>query len=365
MRQSHTSTWLLTILTTYLSQTRFCAASPISDLWSVLSNGTSILQQRCATPCGYYGQVCCESGETCYTDPSNNQASCSAYAAQATAAPTAAGCDTCTGSWVYWTSTITITGSSAVCSTYSSSQTWQPTSVYVAPAPAVTTAAGVYCGSGQTSCGNICCASGQYCQWEGQCAGGAVTSYVQTSYASYTAPLRPTTIATSTVASTVGFLPAVTTGAGVTIASDMGGGGLSGGAIAGIVIGVIIGIIILILLCICCCFGAAASSILGFFGIGRKKERRHTETEEYYHRQGSRADGRTWYGSANRPPPKKKSSGIGGAGLLAALAGVAAAIGLGKRKERKRRDEKSDYTSSYGSYTSYCEYIFMMLNRWT
>jgi len=150
----------------------------------------------------------------------------------------------------------------------------------------------------------------------------------------------------------VGFQPAVTTGANVTIAQESTGGGLSGGAIAGIVIGVILGIIILILLCICLCFGAAASSILGFFGIGGNRRRTERRREvEVYERHGSRADGRSWYG--NRPPPKKKSNNIGvGAGALAALAGFAAAVGLGRRNTKKRSEKSSESSSSYYSSES-------------
>lgn len=365
MRRSQSTTWLLTILTSFYSQIHHSTASPISDLWSVLADGTHILQARCENSCGYYGQVCCASDETCYTDPSNQQASCSAAAPQVTAAPTyggsSGGCDTCSSSYVYWTSTFTGSDLVTYCSTYSSM--WYPTSTYTPPQ---TTAAPVNCDTsgGGCACGPICCDGSQYCQYEGQCAPKAMSSYIQTqtyvptsSYASYTAPLRPTTVATTipTVTTTLGFQPAVTQGSNVTIAADMGGGGLSGGAIAGIVIGVILGIIFLILLCICLCFGAAASSILAFFGLGGKKKESRRVTEERYHHSGSRADGRTWYG-AGKPPPKKKKSGIGaGAGLLAALAGFGAAVGFGKAK--RRRDEKSESSSGYGygSYTSYCE----------
>ena len=245
MRRAQSSTWLLTVLTTYLSHTQRTHASPITDLWAVLSNGTQILQARCANSCGYYGQVCCETGEVCYTDPSNQQASCSAAAAQITPAPTYAGssgCDTCQQSYVYWTSTFT--GSDLVehCSTYSSM--YYPASTYVAPPQ--TTAAAVNCDTsgGGCSCGPICCTGDQYCQYEGQCAPKVHSSYVQpqtwysSTYASYTAPLRPTTVATvtptATVTTTLGFQPAVTQGSNVTIASDMSSSGLSGGAIAGI-----------------------------------------------------------------------------------------------------------------------------------
>lgn len=159
---------------------------------------------------------------------------------------------------------------------------------------------------------------------------------------------------------TVGFQPAVTTGAGITIASESGGGGLSGGAIAGIVIGVIAAIILLVLICVCCCVSTAFSGILAFFGLGNKDKKKRRTEETYYHRDGSRADGRTWYGT-NKAPQKKKEKGVGIAGaILALFAGCAAAIGLSKASDkRKRRDEKSDYTSSYGSYdSSYGEYMF-------
>lgn len=257
---------------------------------------------------------------------------------------------------MYWTSTFTRTDLITYYQTYSS-YVGGPATTYNPPPQ--TTAQGVTCDSsiGQCACGPICCASWQYCLVEGQCA-PKQTSVVQTTFESYTAPLRPTSQGMVTITTTinptttVGFQPAVTTGANVTIATDGGGGGLSGGAIAGIVIGVIAGVILLILLCLCLCAGAALDGILTFFGCRRRRDRRPTEEVEYYHRHGSRADGRTWYGGSGRPPPPKKRRGWGWGTIFAGgLFAFLAALCLGRRR---RRDEKSDLSSSYysSSYSS-------------
>ncbi|KAI9670688.1 MAG: hypothetical protein M1831_005908 [Alyxoria varia] len=331
---------------------QLATASPLS-LDTNAAEQNSTLEKRCANPCGYFEQVCCGQGQTCYTDD-NNQAQCgSGGQATAVATPASGG----SGYWQYWTSFYVVTDTETKTQIYSS---------YVGhlSAQATETAAAAKCdwNQGESSCGNICCSQGEYCQVHGQCSGAA---------SSYSAPLRPTSSGDSIVTqtsysttTTVPFGTPIATGqsAGLTAAEASGGGGLSGGAIAGIVIGVIIAIIILLLLCLIFCFRAAWNGLLAFFGLGKTRRRRETVEYESYHRsgRGGGGGGRTWYG-APRPrrtertttTTKKKS---GGGPLVAGFGGLATALGFKKRQEdRKRRirDEKSDYTSSYGTYSDY------------
>lgn len=313
--------------------------------------------KRCENPCGYYGQLCCASGDTCYTD-SLGQAQCSAgggVAATQVQSPA--------GTYQYYTTTYVQTDLTTVTSTWS-----QLIAVTTAAAPA---SSSCQYEVGQSPCGNVCCNSGQYCQQAGMCVAVPGSSGYYSSLATVTvtntagAPLRPTSNTVTTLTQTgqtgsatttvpyqtpVGTNGAVLTGA----QEESNGGGLSGGAIAGIVIGVIAGIIILFLICACCCFKGLIDGLLGIFGLGGRRRRRTEEVEVYEERHHH--GGRTWYG-ANRPSggtvveeKKKKDSGLGGlakAGLF--LGGLAAILGL-KRKRDERRDDKSD--SGYSYYDS-------------
>ncbi len=319
------------------------------------------VRKRCTNPCGYYGQLCCPDGATCYTD-ANNQAACRAAVAQPQ------GND---GSWEYLTTTYVMTDLQTITTTLS----WQA---------AVTTQASCNeCNScqyslGETPCGNVCCKSGQYCQAAGMCvavggdsSGAYGSMFTVTTINTVTAPARVTsnTLVTVTqtgvITGTQSFIaPSGTNGAIITgPSSSDSGGGLSGGAIAGIVIGVIAAIIILLLICACFCFKGLIDGLLGIFGLGPSRRRRTTEVEEDVyvsrHHHGSRTGGgRTWFGT--RPgrrtsiDEKKESSGWGRiAGVSAALGGLALFLGL--KRKRNRRDDKSStgYGSSYYSdYTS-------------
>lgn len=314
-------------------------------------HNVTLVERACAgTVCGWNGQLCCESGESCYTD-SNNQAQCGAATAT-----------TGDGSWTYWTSTWV--------------DTETMTSVYSSYAGTVTGSAGsgVSCDQdkGESSCGSICCASDQYCQLDGQCAAVGVSESPGVSPtgtgASYSAPVRPTsgtliTVTATAGASTVPFETPVATGATAPVSAGEGGssGGLSGGAIAGIVIGVLAGIFLLALLCLFCCAKAAWDGLLAIFGLGGKKKRHSTEYVEEYHRHsaggGSRHSG--WYGDRPArppPPPKKSGGGLGLGGLLAGLGGAAALFGLSKKKRESRYDDKTTTTGYsdyyYSDYTS-------------
>ncbi|OCK76008.1 hypothetical protein K432DRAFT_249931, partial [Lepidopterella palustris CBS 459.81] len=304
-------------------------------------HNTTHLELRCTNPCGYYGQLCCAAGESCYTD-SNNQAQCGGPVTAAA-----------TGGWVYYTSTwVETVGLVTHTSVYSS---------YVgATVAAQPTAAGCY--GNQSPCGSICCDSGYYCLVSGTCAlagGGSSGGVISTLAPS--APLRPTSstlivvTATGTPTATVPFQTPIATGVNATITSQQqsGGGGLSAGAIAGIVIGVLAGIFLLSLICLFCCARALFDTILACFGLGRKRRHTHEETyiEEHHHSSGG--GGRRWYGDRpSRPRPTGPSGGGGFGNMLgigALLGALAIALGL-KRRHDRRHDEKSSTGSSY-SYT--------------
>lgn len=213
-------------------------------------------------------------------------------------------------------------------------------------------------------CGGICCAAGQICQYQGQCAaiagGGAdfSASYFNSIQNTGSAFLRPTSNGVRTVTSTgtptttVAFSAPTSRGSTQGMAATATNNGLSGGAIAGIVIGVLLGIALLLLLCGFYCFRTLFDGILAIFGLGPR--RRRVETTEYiethHSSHGGAAGGRTWWGRparVDRPPAPKRSGGLGGFGAVAAgLGGLALLLGLKRRKDRR---EKSSYGS--GSYT--------------
>lgn len=344
MRFSSLPTSLISLLAITLVQP--VAGGLIPDLLQSLEDLQNIAK-RCENPCGYYGQLCCQSGETCYTD-ANNQAQCGAGGVAATTAVAAA----TGGNWQYYTTTYVQTDLKTVTATFSS---------YVAAATSSCSYA-----QGQSPCGNTCCLSGQYCSQPGVCMAVPGSSGYYSGLATVTvtntagAPLRPTSnsvttlTSTGSASSTAPFqTPVGTGGASIGVSAESSGGGLSGGAIAGIVIGVILGIILLILLCVCCCFKGLLDGLLAIFGLGPRRRTRREEVEvieERHHHAG----GRTWYG-ANRPSgtvheEKRKESGFGGFAKAAVfLGGLAAILGL-KRKRDERKDNKT--SSSYSYYDS-------------
>ncbi|KAI0845576.1 hypothetical protein F5Y00DRAFT_265382 [Daldinia vernicosa] len=249
-------------------------------------------------------------------------------------------------------------------------------------------------GSGQIECGPICCASWQYCAYEGQClanGGGSWTQWTTVGVVTtqYSAPYRVTSgstvIETSPPTTTTGTAASETASATTTPAPvATTSGSLSGGAIAGIVVGTIAGVILLLLLCFCCIVRGLWGTFAGLFGGGKKK--RETERieiiEEGYSRRGSRhgsayAGGagasaarpvhRTWFGGGGgggRPTSaaarKEKKSGGGAGWLAAALGATALLLGL-RRSDKQRRTSRekpprgeSDFSSSYytDSYTA-------------
>ena len=343
----------IVLLASLLSTT---TASLIPDLLRSLEDLQDV-QKRCANPCGYYGQVCCGSGEACYTD-SNDQAQC-------TVAPQATQVATQNGVYSYWTTTYLQTDLQTITQTLSTLVPSETSSCKYS--------------EGQTPCGNVCCLSGQYCQSSGQCVavGGGSSGYYSNLYTVTTIitntavpPTRPTTNTLVTVTQTgtaTGSFVTPSAASGTTIpglvtgSETSSGGGLSGGAIAGIVIGVIAGVILLLLFCLCFCAKELLDGILGIFGFGGRRRRR-TEVEEVYEsrhhhdsRSGSRAGaGRTWFGTRpNRRDEKKKKSGIGaGWTTVAFLGGLAALLGLKRNRDKKHRDDKSSHTGYGSSYYS-------------
>ncbi|KAK7744874.1 hypothetical protein SLS53_003107 [Cytospora paraplurivora] len=280
---------------------------PKDDLHDSVGSGF-LMDRSCATYCGSDNQYCCAEGQACTTSG------------------TIAGCTNTAdgGGYGLYTSTWT------ECDTY----TTTVSSYY----PATTASAGGTCtpeaGSNQVACGSICCASWQYCAYDGQCsanaagatttagAGSGGTTY-QTTYTSdgvtyttgYSAPYRVT--GTGTATGTAFLESSTATGGANGTAVTTGGASLSGGAIAGIVIGVIAGVIILLAICACCLMRGLWHSLLAIFGLGPNKKQRarghDRETiiieEERYARHG------------------------GGAGALGA-AGTAAAAGAAGRRDR-------------------------------
>lgn len=303
-------------------------------------NASQIEKRACGnggTTCGYYGQLCCASGQQCITD-ANNQAQCSGGQVG--------------GGWQVFTTTYVQSGPITLTSVYSS---------YVGGA-ATTNAV---CKDSQVPCNSKCCDSGFYCQTNGQCAliAGGSTGGILPS-----APLRPTSSGvvivtyTGRPTATVPFQTPIPTGAnGTPIPVEGGGGGLSGGAIAGIVIGVILGILLLLLLCLFCCARALFDTIAAIFGFGKKRKHTHEETyiEEHHHSGGGGVMGGRWFGARPSRPSRvgsEKKSGAGkGLGMAAALGGLALALGL-KRKHDKKHDDKSTTVSGssyyYSDYTS-------------
>lgn len=316
------------------------------------------------TTCGFYGQLCCQSGSACYTD-SQSRAQCTANGAAATGGSGSGS----GGYYSYYTTTIVQTDletKTQVMSTYIGGG---------GGGAAATATASTSCNwaLNETPCGSICCQSSEYCFSSGTCkpaANGGSSGYYSTATgagATAGAPIRPTTSGTvvltetASPTTTVPFMSPVATGANVTLTSSEqdNGGGLSGGAIAGIVIGVLAGLALLALLCFCCCIKGLLDGVLACFGLGGRRRRR-TEVEEYErhsHHHSGHGGGRTWYGAA-RPPTRvdrrdrrDDHKGRNLLGIGAGLAALWAVLGL-KRRRDNRRDEKSEYSYSSDYYTS-------------
>lgn len=326
---------ILSILS-LLSQLQPAQASP----FPLELGGVDILRRACPNPCGYYGQVCCESNQECYTT-NNNEAACRSPGSG-------------NAGWQYFTTTYTQTDLMTITSTWSS-QLSGPTGD-----------GGCDSSIGETPCGGTCCNAGQMCGKQGICEQAGSSTFPT---AAPTPPVRPTsnTEVTVTATATVPFLPPVgtdgSTAVGVEASTD--DDGLSGGAIAGIVIGVIAGLIILFLLCACFCFKGALDGIWAIFGLGRRRRRSETYEEEHHHHHshGGGFLGRKWFGARDdrsrsddhTSVSSKKKSWWSWTWVGIAIGALLLCLGL-KRRRDNRDDEKSSYYYSDASSGYYPYY---------
>lgn len=363
MRLSQSPPTLLSLLSIVLASTHTANAKPYPRDEIVLGAENSTLERRnCATPCGWSGQLCCGAGQSCFTD-SAGQAQCG------TSGGGGSNQLSNNGQWQLYTTTYVETDFVTRISTYSSFI--GASASVVAPtlnqAPVVTS---VPCSTelNEIPCGGICCAQGQYCQWQGQCgavAGGNgdfSSAYLSSIMNTGSAFIRPTSNAVQTVTSTgsatttVPFSTPTTTSGGSAsgMQATTSNNGLSGGAIAGIVIGVILGIALLLLLCACFCFKGLADGVLGLLGLGPRRRKTETTFIEERHSTHGGAGPRRWWrtGPSRVDRPKRSSGGLGGfAAVAAGLTGLAIALGLKRRRDRR---DKSSYGS--GSSYSYSDY---------
>ena len=319
------------------------------------ANATLEIRQSCAIPCGYYRQLCCSAGQSCFTD-ANGQAQCGSGGGGVGAAQAGDS----NGQYQVYTTTYVGTGLVTVTTTFSQLIANVATG---AAAPAGSNAA-CNLGMGYTQCGGTCCSPGEFCNNPGQCVGAAGTTGGAVAPApTNSAFIRPTsgTVATvtavGTATTTLPFqTPVGTDGAMLSpINATPVNNGLSGGAIAGIVIGVLLGLFLLFLLLAFLCCRGIWDAIFG----RRRKKTTETYIEEHHSHHGSgRPPQRRWFGilpgRPSRPsPPKKSSGGMGLLGVGGFLAALAVLLGLKRRRDHRAHDEKSSYTGSSYTYSDY------------
>jgi hypothetical protein len=340
----------------------FSANAPlVSAIPPVIDALLGVINRRdCDSLCGVDKFLCCSTGSVCATTYSDSKpfAVCTA------------------GNYVANAQVITSLYTEIDYRVRTSVFTVQPTTT--APNLAASTAICTITGQ-SISCGSVCCKDAtEFCYTGGWCKpwSGNSDSYIASYSSGVTAPIRPTTATTTTVAitTTQGFQSTIPTGTGtIPITAASTSTALSGGAIAGIVVGVIVGIILLLTLCFCCCLKAGFDTILAIFGLG--KGRKHSSSRETiieerrYSRYGGsqgaasrRSEHRGWFGGGGGPKKagtvvseKRRTSGAKeGGGLAAAalgLAGLWAVLGLRRKQKEKRAPASSvsysDYTDSY------------------
>lgn len=367
---------LLSLLAVVLSSTHTSVATPLNRENGLIEARNSLLESRdCPVPCGWDGSLCCSAGQTCFTDQ-YNQAQCGvgASAGGGTSQYNNANGETpqnlnAGGSyWQYYTTTYVETDlvtRTSVYSSYMGAATYAPAPTVQELVPVVTPQP---CGgqSNEIPCGDICCATTQYCLYPGQCmAVGGVTGDPSSYYFSSvmnaetgSAFIRPTSVGFYTITSTgaptttVAFSAPMATGGAVGMAASSGGSGLSGGAIAGIVIGVLLGLFLLFLFCAFFCFKGIWDGVSRLL-FGSKKTRRTSTTyiEERHSTHGG-AGRRTWFGrpQGSKPPSKSGRGGMSFLGVAGALAALATFLGLKRRHDKSSYGTGSNYT--YSDYTS-------------
>lgn len=376
MRLLQSPPTLLSLLAVVLSSSHTTTAKPYPREDSVLEARNNTLEARCAIPCGYSGQLCCESGQTCFTDV-NNQAQCGTGggggtqqnyvdSGQQNHVNNGQPNNLANGQYQVYTTTFVETDLVTRTSVYTSYfggvvATHAPSPTVQEFVPVITARA---CDTSlyESPCGGTCCTSGEYCSYDKAvcvAVGGAAGDFSSAYYSSVmegSAYIRPTSFGIETITSTgaptttVPFVPPTTTGEAAGMGITATNNGLSPGAIAGIVIGVLLGILLLFLFCACCVFKGLIDGILRLFGLGPKRRRREETYIETRHSTHGGSGGRTWFG-ASRPGrvdrTKKKSSGVGGAlGVAGGLTALAVLLGLKRRRDA--RDKQS-----YGSGSSY------------
>lgn len=329
-----------------LTLPRLVAATPLA-----LNESEPGIEKRCANSCGYYGQLCCASSQTCSTN-SAGQAVC-------LDGGNGGGDSNGGGGWQYYTTTyVTTEVDVATITSIWSSQIVAPT----------------HTGSceeslGETPCGSDCCDATSVCV-NNQCViGSSSAAAFPTATATggenpATPPVRGTSNGMATVTETAaptttqGFLaPVGTDGSSMIGVKAPSEGGLSGGAIAGIVIGVIAGVFLLFLICACMCCRGVIDGLLALFGLGGRRRRETTTYVDRYshHSHGGRPEGRTWFGTR---PPRPEGHEHRSKWSIWATIGIilgALALCLGLKRRRDHDDEKSDttYPSSYYYYSDY------------
>ncbi|KKA20800.1 hypothetical protein T310_5163 [Rasamsonia emersonii CBS 393.64] len=331
--RSFTVSPALSILALLAAQTQPVQSTPFP-----LEYDNILVDRACANPCGYYGQICCTSTQTCGTN-SAGQAVCLEDGQSGESGSS--------GTWKYYTTTYTTAEQVTVTSVWSS---------YITPAP-TSSASTCQVSLGESICGSSCCNAAEVCE-NGVCVAGSSSAAV---IPSATPPLRPTSSGAATVTetsaptTTMPFIAPVGTD-GATVVAQASGHGLSGGAIAGIVIGTIAGVFLLLALCFCFCLRGALDGLLALIGLGPRRRRETTHVEERYSHHGSeRPERRTWFGTRpSRPEGSEggKSSGLGFWGTLALIAG-AIALCLGLRRRESRDEKSTDYYTDTASYSYY------------
>ena len=373
MRPSQSPT-LLSLLAVILSSTHSTHATPYQKPAPRALNLEETLQRRqCANPCGWSGQLCCESSQSCFTN-SLGQAECGSSSSGSGSGVQQDNVNNDNGQWQMFTTTYTTGYQTTVTSTGSTLVGGAATPAVQQVAPSVTS---IPCNTemGESPCGSCCCAAAQMCVTPGTCgvsgANDFSSSYLLSvmSTASNSAFIRPTSQAVTSVTGsptmTTAFQTPAPTGSTAPgtagMAATTTNNGLSGGAIAGIVIGVLLAILLLLCICACFCFKSIWDGFLALLGLGRRKKRRTVVEERFessHRRSGGAGAGRRWFGvgpARVERVEKKKESGIGGWTAVGATL-AALAVFLGLKRRRDRRDEKSDVSYSSGSYTYSSDY---------
>ncbi|KAI1001621.1 hypothetical protein K3495_g6582 [Podosphaera aphanis] len=315
MRLPHLSGTVLSIALSTLLSTMPAVAGPYPKDASHNAGFFYLFGRTCASYCGADNQYCCGSGEACYTNQANI-AFCSANG------------DSVAGGYAVYTTTYTETNLVLITSTYTSS--WGAATPHSPQGPVVTSPAICTTSLGESSCGNICCASNQRCAVANSCTAYSSVFLQPTKSTTYSAPVRPTSggLFTISATTTVPFqAPATASGSTLPMASEESN--LSGGAVAGIVVGVIAGILFLLLICFFCVVRKGCSGALAAFGLGKKDRRPKDRYTSRPHTPTSE---------------KKKSSSKFLTALGAILVGATAVLGLQKLK--KGRDDESSSTDS-------------------